>query len=110
MAATTWEKRVKVLNSSGYARYDESTARYIADTTSLLVEKYDGDLRKLREEAEQSPQQERELLKQFKGIGDVGVNIFFVRSSFPGTNFTLSPTRGLSKRPSNSACLMTPTG
>ena len=38
MAATTWEERVKVLNRSGYARYDESTARYIADATQLLLE------------------------------------------------------------------------
>lgn len=37
----------------------------------------DGDLRKLREAAERDPQRERKLLKEFKGIGDVGVDIFF---------------------------------
>lgn len=76
MAGTTWEQRVRVLNRSGYARYDESTARYIADTTELLQERYGGDLRKLREAAGRDPQRERELLKEFKGIGEVGADIF----------------------------------
>ncbi|MCX2723948.1 hypothetical protein [Roseibium salinum] len=77
MAATTWEERVKVLNRSGYARYDESTARYIADTTQLLLDEYKGDLRRLRDDADKDPARERTLLKEFKGIGDVGVDIFF---------------------------------
>jgi len=77
MADTTWEERVKVLNHAGYARYDESTARYIADTTDLLLQRYGGDLRKLREAAGRDPGQERTLLKAFKGIGDVGADVFF---------------------------------
>lgn len=77
MAATTWSQRVKVLNRAGYARYDESTSRYIGDTTALLLDCYGGDLRRLREAAGRDPGRERELLKQFKGIGDVGADIFF---------------------------------
>lgn len=77
MSETSWEERVKVLNRSGYARYDESTARYIGDSTALLVDRYGGDLRKLREAAHRDPEQERALLKRFKGIGDVGADIFF---------------------------------
>lgn len=77
MAASTWEERVKVLNCSGYARYDESTARMLGDTVQLLIDEYDGDLRQLREKAGREPQQERRLLKAFKGIGDVGADIFF---------------------------------
>jgi endonuclease III len=77
MAATTWEARVKVLNRSGYARYDESTARYIADTTQLLLDDYGGDLRRLRAAARQDPAEERKRLKAFKGIGEVGADIFF---------------------------------
>lgn len=76
MAASSWEDRVKVLNQSGYARYDESTARYIADATDFLRDTYSGDLRKLRDAAERSPFKERKLLKEFKGIGDVGADIF----------------------------------
>ena len=77
MAETTWGERVKVLNRSGYARYDESTSRYIGDTTALLLERYGGDLRRLREAAEHDPPRERELLQEFKGIGEVGADIFF---------------------------------
>lgn len=77
MNAVTWRQRVDVLNRSGYARYDESTSRYIADTTKLLLERYRGDLRALRAAAEGDPKQERARIKEFKGIGDVGADIFF---------------------------------
>ena len=77
MAATNWSQRVRVLNRSGYARYDESTARYIGFSTALLIDRYGGDLRRLRDGAERKPERERELLKEFKGIGNVGVDIFF---------------------------------
>jgi hypothetical protein len=77
MATATWVQRVKVLNTHGYARYDEKTSRSLADTSALLLEKYGGDLRKLREAAKRDPTRERELLRECKGIGDVGVDIFF---------------------------------
>ncbi len=77
MAAATWAQRTRVLNRSGYARYDESTSRMLADTSKLLLDRYGGDLRRLREEAGRDPAAERRLLKAFKGIGDVGVDIFF---------------------------------
>ena len=77
MAETTWAERVKVLNRAGYARYDESTSRYIGETTNFLLERYRGDLRRLREAAEHDSQRERELLQEFKGIGQVGTDIFF---------------------------------
>ncbi|HEX2102767.1 MAG TPA: hypothetical protein VHF51_03905 [Solirubrobacteraceae bacterium] len=74
---TTWDQRVRVLNRAGYARYDERTASMLGDTCAILLERYRGDLRRLREEAERDPARERALIKQFKGIGDVGVDIFF---------------------------------
>ncbi len=77
MAKSTWEQRTRVLNEAGYARYDESTSRMLEDTTHMLLEHYRGDLRKLREAAGRDPAAERTLLKEFKGIGDVGVDIFF---------------------------------
>lgn len=76
MADVTWEERTRVLNHAGYAHYDESTSRYIANTTALLLDRHDGDLRKLREAAGRDPGEERKLLKQFKGIGEVGADIF----------------------------------
>lgn len=76
MANSTWKERVKVLNEHGYARYDESTARMLGEDAEILLERYDGDLRKLRDKAGREPEEERKLLKEFKGIGDVGADIF----------------------------------
>lgn len=77
MAAATWAERTRVLNLSGYARYDESTSRMLGETAALLLDRYGGDLRRLRDAARRDPARERKLLKEFKGIGDVGVDIFF---------------------------------
>lgn len=77
MADATWEQRTRVLNHAGYARYDERTATMLGDTAALLLDRYGGDLRGLRDAAERDPEAERRLLKQCKGIGDVGVDIFF---------------------------------
>jgi endonuclease III len=76
MAAATWEERTKVLNESGYARYDESTSRMLGQTTDLLIDRYGGDLRNLRDEAGRDPDAERRLLQRFTGIGSVGASIF----------------------------------
>jgi len=77
LAESTWERRAKVLNEAGYARYDERTATMLGETADLVQERYRGDLRRLRDEADRDPARERELLKECKGIGDVGVDIFF---------------------------------
>ncbi|HZD68679.1 MAG TPA: hypothetical protein VFA45_07115 [Actinomycetes bacterium] len=77
LAATSWDERVRVLNRHGYARYDERTASMLGDACELLLDRYQGDLRKLREAAGRDPRRERKLLKEIKGIGDVGVDIFF---------------------------------
>jgi hypothetical protein len=77
LAGSTWEQRVEALNEAGYTRYQERTATMLGELTDHLLDRYGGDLRKLRDEAERDPQAERKLLKQFKGLGDVGVDIFF---------------------------------
>jgi len=76
MAAASWEERTRTLNRAGYARYDESTSRMLGDTAEMLQDKYQGDLRKLRDAAEREPARERALLKECKGLGEVGVDIF----------------------------------
>jgi endonuclease III len=77
LADATWEQRVRVLNRSGYARYDERTATMLGQASELLLERYGGDLRELREEAGRDPGRERALLRQLKGLGNVGIDIFF---------------------------------
>lgn len=77
MAASTWEDRVGVLNRARYARYDESTSRMLGDTCALLLDRYHGDLRRLRAAAPGDPSGQRRLLQECKGIGEVGADIFF---------------------------------
>lgn len=77
MAGSTWEERARTLNEAGYARYDERTSTMLGETAEMLLDRYGGDLRNLREEAGREPDEERKLLEQFKGIGDVGVDVFF---------------------------------
>jgi hypothetical protein len=77
LRTSSWEERVKVINHAGYARYDERTSRMLGESADLLHERYRGDLRHLRDEAGRDPSAERRLLKEFKGIGDTGVDIFF---------------------------------
>lgn len=77
MRESSWEDRVSALNDAGYTRYQERTATMLGDVAELVEERWSGDLRKLRDEADRDPDAERELLKEAKGVGDVGVDIFF---------------------------------
>lgn len=77
LADSTWRQRVAALNDAGYTRYQERTATMLGDMADTLLERWDGDLRKLRDEADRDPTRERRLLKRLKGLGDTGVDIFF---------------------------------
>lgn len=76
MAGSGWETRVRILNSAGYARMDEKYSSYLGEMSEQLIETYDGDLRNLREAAEQDPEEEIERLKAFEGISKSGASIF----------------------------------
>ncbi len=76
MAASTWEQRTRTLNRAGYARYDERTSRMLGDSVELLLDRYGGDLRRLRHECDRDPDRERRALQRFSGIGAVGAAIF----------------------------------
>lgn len=77
LAESTWDERVEALTVGGYTRYRERTATMLGDTVEHLMEAYDGDLRQLRSQAQQDPEEVRSRFKAFKGIGDVGADIFF---------------------------------
>jgi len=85
MARANWQSRVRVLNDAGYARFDEKTSTMLGDASNLLIERYGGDLRRLRNQADRKPAEERRLLKEIDGLGDVGVDIFFrdVQAAWP---------------------------
>jgi endonuclease III len=69
-----WDRLVEVLDSGGYTRYDFSTATKLLGIAKTLKEKY-GSLERLHSESS-SPSDLENRLKEFKGIGPVGVNIF----------------------------------
>jgi endonuclease III len=77
LAASSHADRVMVLDAAHYVRYDETRSTMLGELCRLLIVRYQGDLRKLRREAEFDPIKERSLLKEFKGIGNTGVDIFF---------------------------------
>jgi endonuclease III len=76
MAQASWQDRVDVITWHGYKRYDERTSTMLGKTSELLIQKYSGDLRKLRQEAGRNVKREQLLLQQFNGIGPVGADIF----------------------------------
>ncbi|MGK7396648.1 MAG: hypothetical protein ACNS62_18870 [Candidatus Cyclobacteriaceae bacterium M3_2C_046] len=77
MMDSTWNQRVKTLNDANYTRYQERTSNFLGEVSRKLNDTYQGDLRKLREAANRDPFEIRKLLKEFKGVGDVGVDIFY---------------------------------
>lgn len=76
MAKASWQRRVDVITSHGYKRYDERTSTMLGNTAELVLDKYHGDLRNLRKEAGHDVKREHQLLQQFSGIGPVGADIF----------------------------------
>jgi endonuclease III len=67
---------IEALGRGHYARYDESTATRLTEGSHLLIDTYDGDLRKLASACHGDVTTARELLQDFKGIGPVGADIF----------------------------------
>jgi endonuclease III len=64
---------ISAFGRAHYVRYDESSATRLADIAAAVRDDYGGDLRKLAADDVRSTVR---LLKQFKGIGDTGADIF----------------------------------
>ncbi|MFD2415287.1 endonuclease [Amycolatopsis pigmentata] len=76
MAEASWQDRVDALGRGHYVRYDESTATALGDGARLILDRYSGDLRKLRDQANGDQAKLRELLREVPRLGPVGVDIF----------------------------------
>ncbi|WP_040841948.1 endonuclease [Nocardia brevicatena] len=70
------QELIDALGRGHYRRYDESTASQLGAIATTALDKYDGDLRKLAEEADHDVERAGELIQQFKGIGPTGGDIF----------------------------------
>ncbi|GAB3047371.1 HhH-GDP family DNA glycosylase [Sediminivirga luteola] len=75
MAEASWQQRVDALGQGGYRRYDERTATMLGDGAVLLLDRYRGDLRRLRDQAGE-PDGIHAALQEFPGIGPLGATIF----------------------------------
>ncbi|NEC65834.1 endonuclease [Streptomyces sp. SID9727] len=76
MVEASWQDRVDALGRAHYRRYDESTATALGEGAQLTLDRYHGDLRRLREEAGGDAGKLRGLLTEFPRIGPVGADIF----------------------------------
>ncbi|MER7010576.1 endonuclease [Saccharopolyspora sp. NPDC000359] len=76
MRDATWQQRVDALGRAHYVRYDESTSTALGKGAQLLLDRYNGDLRKLRAKADGDPDEVRELLQEVPRLGPVGADIF----------------------------------
>ncbi|SEB90516.1 endonuclease [Streptomyces sp. TLI_105] len=76
MADSAWQDRVDALGRAHYVRYDESTATALGDGARLVLERWRGDLRRMREQADDDPDALRGLLREVPRIGPVGADIF----------------------------------
>ncbi|MEU3841123.1 endonuclease [Streptomyces sp. NPDC028635] len=76
MAEADWQARVDALGRGGYRRYDERTATMLGEGAELVMARWRGDLRRLREEAGGDTETLRRLLREVPGVGPAGADIF----------------------------------
>ena len=72
--AANRDTMITAFGRAHYVRYDESSATRLADIAATVRDEYGGDLRRLADKRDVSVV--KRLLKQFKGIGDTGADIF----------------------------------
>ena len=67
---------VAALGRAGYRRYDERTATQLREMSELVLDRYGGDLRRLRQEADGDVERAARLVQEVKGIGPTGAAVF----------------------------------
>ena len=75
MTEASWQDRVDALGRGHYKRYDERTATMLGDGAELLTERWQGDLRRLRDEADGAVGVVAGRLEEFSGIGNRRVRV-----------------------------------
>ena len=59
-----------------YVRYDESSATRLIEIAQRVLDEYSGDLREIARRSDNKIDIAKRMLKQFKGIGDIGADIY----------------------------------
>jgi hypothetical protein len=67
---------VAALGRGGYRRYDERTATQLREMASLVLTRYDGDLRALATAAGEDAGRASALVQEVRGIGPTGAAVF----------------------------------
>jgi hypothetical protein len=76
MMDASWQDRVDALGRGHYRRYDESTSTLLDKSARHCRDRWGGDLRRLRREADRDRRRLAGLLQEFPGIGPTGADIF----------------------------------
>jgi endonuclease III len=67
---------IDAFGRSHYVRYDESSATRLTDMAERVRDEFSGDLREIARRSQHDSGAAARMLKQFKGIGDTGADIF----------------------------------
>jgi endonuclease III len=67
---------IRAFGRAHYVRYDESSASRLSDIAQRVVDEYSGDLREMALRSAQDIDAAKRMLKQFKGIGNTGADIY----------------------------------
>ncbi|MEV0430647.1 hypothetical protein [Micromonospora sp. NPDC050495] len=76
MARSLHEDRVRVLRGAGQRGDVDALAATLGDLARTVVDRYRGDLRRLRTGAHQDPARERRLLTALPGVDDAVADLF----------------------------------
>jgi endonuclease III len=67
---------IQAFGRAHYVRYDESSATRLTDIAGVVRDEFSGDLREVARRSNQDTDKAARILKEFKGIGDTGADIY----------------------------------
>jgi hypothetical protein len=77
MAASRHDERTALVKTAGRKRDADALAATLGHLAQSIVDRYRGDLRRLRSDARRDSGRERDLLKKLPGVDDRVVDLFF---------------------------------
>jgi hypothetical protein len=77
LAGSRYDERIAVIRGAGAGRDAERLATTLGELATAVVDRYGGDLRRLRTEAHRDPAVERRLLTRLPGVTDAAADLLF---------------------------------